>query len=66
MKLSFHKFQLIYSVFKGILFSSFWKVLYMVPVFKNVKQRPTTEKYHPDSLLFVVNKVFEKRVKRAF
>ena len=34
----------------------------MVPVFKNVWERSTTENYHPVSLLSVVSKVFEKLV----
>ena len=63
MNPSFHKYQLIFSVFKGILFSSFWKVLSVVPVFKNVEERPTPEKYRPASLLSIVNKIFEKTVK---
>ena len=34
----------------------------MVPVFKNVGERPTAKNYGPDSLLSVVSKVFEKPV----
>ena len=34
----------------------------MVPVFKDVDERSTAKNYHPDSLLSVVNKVFEKLV----
>ena len=64
MNPSFHKYQLIFSVFKGIFFSSFWKVLSVVPVFKNVEERPTPEKYRPASLLSIVNKIFEKTVKK--
>ena len=63
MNPSFHKYQLIFSVFKGIFFSSFWKVLSVVLVFKNVEERPTPEKYRPASLLSIVNKIFEKTVK---
>ena len=32
----------------------------MVPVFKNVGERPAAENYHPVSLLSLVSKVFEK------
>ena len=39
-----------------------WKVLTVVPVFKNVGERSTTKNYHPVSLLSVVSKVFEKLV----
>ena len=31
----------------------------MVPVFKNVGERPTTKNYHPVSLLSVVSKVLK-------
>ena len=34
----------------------------MVPVFKNVRERSTTKNYRPDSLLSVVNKIFEKLI----
>ena len=34
----------------------------MTPVFKNGGERSTAKNYHPVSLLFVVNKVFEKLV----
>ena len=34
----------------------------MVPVFKNVRERPTAKNYHPVSLLSKVSKVFEKLV----
>ena len=34
----------------------------MVPVFKNVVESYTAKNYHPDSLLSVVSKVFEKVV----
>ena len=34
----------------------------MVPVFKNVGERSTAKNYHPDSLLSLLSKVFEKVV----
>ena len=34
----------------------------MVPVFKNVGERPTAKNYHPVSLLSIVSKVFGKHV----
>ena len=43
-------------------FPDCWKILLVVPVFKNVGERSTAEKYRPVSLLFVVSKVFEKLV----
>ena len=36
----------------------------MVPVFKNVWERPIAKNYHPVSLLPVVSKVFVKICKR--
>ena len=43
-------------------FPDCWKVLSVVPVFKNVGERSTAKNYHPVSLLSVVSKVFEKVV----
>ena len=40
------------------------KVLWVVPVFKNVGERSTAKHYCPVSLLSVVNKVFEKLVNK--
>ena len=34
----------------------------MFPVFKNIGERSTAKNYRPISLLFVVSKVFEKRL----
>ena len=44
-------------------FPDCWKVLLVIPVFKNIGERSTVKNYHPVSLLSVVNKVFEKPVK---
>ena len=43
-------------------FPDCWKVLSVVPVFKNVWERSTAKNYHSVSLLSVVSKVFEKLV----
>ena len=43
------------------MLSKCWKVLCVVPVFKNVWERTTAKIYHP-SLLYVVDKVLEKLV----
>ena len=43
-------------------FRDCWKVLLVVPVFKNVGERCTAKSYCPFSLLSVVNKVFETLV----
>ena len=47
---------------KASCFPDFWKVLPMVPVFKNVGERPTAKNYHPVSCLSVVSKIFKKLV----
>ena len=47
---------------KEFCLPDFWKVLSVVPVFKNVGERSTPKNYYSVSLLFVVNKVFEKLV----
>ena len=43
-------------------FPDCWKVSPVIPIFKNVGERSTAQKYCPVSLLFVVSKVFEKVV----
>ena len=47
---------------KESFFPDCWKVLSVVPVFKNVGERSTAKTYHPVSLLSVVSKVFKKPV----
>ena len=57
-------FDVIADLFKICLkefcFPDCWKVLSMVPVFKNVGKRSTAKNYCPVSLLSMVSKVFEK------
>ena len=43
-------------------FPDCWKVLSVVPIFKNVGERPTAKNDYPVSLLSVAGKVFEKLV----
>ena len=43
-------------------FPNFWKVLSVVPVFKNVREKSVAKNYCPVSLLSVVSKVPEKLV----
>ena len=43
-------------------FPDCWKVLSVVTVFKNVRERSVTKNYRPVSLLSVVSKVSGKRV----
>ena len=43
-------------------FPHYLKVSLVVPVFKNVGERPTTKSYCPVSLLSVASKVFKKLV----
>ena len=47
---------------KESCFPDCWKVLSVVPVFKNVGERSTAKNYRPVSLLSVVSKVFEKLI----
>ena len=47
---------------KESCFPCCWKVSLVVPVFKNVWERSTTENEHPVCLLTLVGKVFEKLV----
>ena len=47
---------------KGSCFPDCWKVLMVLPVFKNVGKRSTAKNYHLVSLLSVASKVFEKLV----
>ena len=42
-------------------FSDCWKVSSVVLVFRNIRERFPTRKYHPISLLTVVSKAFEKQ-----
>ena len=50
-----------------VLFSDYWNVSLVVPVFNNVSERFTAKNYGPANLLSVVIKVFEKLVnKRIF
>ena len=47
---------------KESCFPDCWKVLSVVPVFKNVGERSAAKDYRPVSLLSMVSKVFEKCV----
>ena len=61
-ELSYILAKLFTKCLKESCFPDCWKVSLVVPVFKNVGKRSTAKNYHPVSLLFVVNKVFEKLV----
>ena len=62
LELSYILAKLFSKCLKVSCFPDCWKVLYVVPVFKNVGERSTARKYHPVSLLSVVSKVFQKLV----
>ena len=47
---------------KECFFPDFWKVSFVVLVFKNIWERSTAKNYWPSSLLSVVKKVLEKLV----
>ena len=61
-ELSYIPAELFNMCLKESCFPDCWKVLLVVPVFKNVGERSTAKNYHPVSLLSVVSKVFEKLV----
>ena len=61
-ELSYILAELFNKCLKEYCFPDCWKVSSVVPVFKNVGERPTAKNYCPFSLLSVVSKVFEKLV----
>ena len=60
-ELSYILAELFNMCLKESCFPDCWKVLLVVPVFKNVGERSTTKNYRLVSLLSVVSKVFEKK-----
>ena len=61
-ELSYILAELLNKCLKESCFPGCWKVLSVVPVFKNVGERSTAKNYRPVSLLSVVSNVFEKLV----
>ena len=61
-ELSYILAELFNKCLKEYCFPDCWKVSSVVPVFKNVGERPTAKNYSPVILLSVVSKVFEKLV----
>ena len=59
-KLSYIPAELFNKCLKESCLPDCWKILSVVPVFKNVGERSTAINYRPVSLLSVVSKVFEK------
>ena len=55
-------FNILFKTLQESCFPDCGKVLAVVPVFKNVDERSTAKNYRPVNLLFMVSKVFEKRV----
>ena len=62
LKLSYILAELFNMCVKESCFPDCWKVLAVVPVFKNIGERSTAKTYRPVSLLSVFSKVFEKLV----
>ena len=58
-ELSYILAELFNKCLKESCFPDCWKVSSVVPVFKNVWERPTAKNYHSASLLSVVSKVFK-------
>ena len=63
-ELSYILAELFNKCLKECCFPDCWKVLSVVPVFKNVGKRSAAKNYCPVNLLFVVSKVFEKLVNK--
>ena len=61
-KLSNIQAEIFNMCLKGSCFPDCWKILLVVPVFKNVGERSTAKNYRHVSLLSVVSKVFQKLV----
>ena len=61
-ELSYILAQLFNKHLKESCFPDCWKISLVVPVFKNVGERPTAKNYCPTSRVSVVSKVFEKLV----
>ena len=61
-KLSYMLAKLFSKCQKETCFPDYWKVLSVVPVFKNVGERSIAKNCSPFSLLSVFSKVFEKLV----
>ena len=61
-KLSYILAELFNVCLKESCFPDCWKVLSLVPIFKNVGERCTAKNYCPISLISLVRKVFEKLV----
>ena len=64
-ELSYILAELFNKCLKESCFPDCWKISSVVPVIKNVGERPTAKNYCPVSLLSVVSKVFEKLVNNS-
>ena len=64
-ELSFILAELFNNCLKESCFPDCWKVLSLVPVFKNVGEKATGKNYYPVCFLSVVSKVFEKLVNNS-
>ena len=65
LELSYILAELFNNCLKECCFADCWKVLSVVPVFKNVGERSTATNYCPVSLLSVVSKVCENLVNNS-
>ena len=61
-ELSYILVEVFNKCLKESCFPDCWKVLLVVPVFKNVGERSPAKNFHPASLLSVISEVFEKLV----
>ena len=59
-ELSYTLAELFNKCLKESCFPDCWKVSLVIPVFKNVGERPAAKNYRPVSFVSVVSKVFVK------
>ena len=60
LELSYILVKIFKMCLKEYCFPDCWKDSSMVPVFENLRERPTAKNYHLVSLFSVVSKIFEK------
>ena len=61
-ELSYILAEFLNKCLKDSCFSDCWKASSVIPLFKNVGEKPIAKNQHPVCLLSVVSKVFEKLV----
>ena len=62
LELSYILAELFKKCLKESSFPDCWKISSVVPVFKNFGERSIAKHYHPDTLISMVSRVFEKLI----